>query len=209
MASFTCSQIERVDGVTVLTTLEETEITAGATIVVASVGNGMDGTYKVIATTPYAFTGVSSEGDLEFDYDVLRPNQVLYANSGSDISRRAATAGTISYTPTCTWVSVDDVAVWLGLDYTDVSSLQFLEGCVDAANAFAYRRRRSARYSDSLTLVPDGAVRQGTIMYASALFRERGSLDSFQSFDAMQLTAPTGSMGQILRLLGCNRAAVG
>lgn len=209
MASFTVSHIERLDDVTVLQTLEDTDITTGNTIVVAAVGNSMDGTYKVIATDPFEFVGVSAEGDLEFDYDIIRPNQVLYKNTGSDLSRRAVTTGTITWTPTCTWVTASDVADWLGLDWTDQDDTAFLDNCVAAANAFAYRRRRAARYSDSLTLVPDGAAKQGTIMYAAALFRERGSLDSFQSFDSMQMTAPTGSMGQILRLLGCNRAAVG
>lgn len=209
MASFTVSHIERIDDVTVLTTLEETDINIGSSVVVATVGNSMDGTYTVISVLPYAFTGVDSEGDLAFDYDVIRPNQVLYKNTGSDVGRTAVTSGTISWTPTCTWITADDVAVWLGLDYTNEQDTAFLDVCVSAANAFAYRRRRAARYSDSLTLVPDGAAKLGTIQYAAALFREKGSVDSFQSFDAMQMTAPTGSMGQILRLLGCNRAAIG
>lgn len=209
MASFTVHQIERVDDVTVLTTLEETEITTGNTIVVASVGNSMDGTFTVISIAPFEFLGVTDEGDLEFDYDVIRDNQILYKNTGSDVSRRAVSSGTITWTPTCTWITADDVADWLGIEYRDQTEVNFIENCVEAACAFAYRRRRAARYSDSLTLVPDGAVKQGTIMYAAALYREKGSLDSFQSFDAMQMTAPTGSMGQILRLLGCNRASVG
>lgn len=209
MASFTVSHIERIDDVAVLTTLEGTEITTGASVVVATVGNSMDGTQTVISVEPYAFTGVDSYGDLTFDYDVIRPNQVLFKNTGSDLGRQAVTAGTISWTPVCTWINANDVADWLGLDYTDERDTAFLDVCVSAANAFAYRRRKAARYSDSLSLVPDGAAKLGTIQYAAALFREKGSVDSFQSFDAMQMTAPTGSMGQILRLLGCNRAAIG
>jgi hypothetical protein len=42
-------------------------------------------------------------------------------------------------------------------------------------------------------------------LYASALYRERGSVDSYQSFQDMSTVAPIGSMGQILKLLGCNR----
>lgn len=209
MASFTVAQIERLDDVTVLRTLEDTDITSGQTITVAAVGNSMDGTFKVISTEPYEFTGVDDEGDLTFNYDIIRPNQVLYKNTGSDVERQAVTAGTITWSPVCTWVTSDDVADWLGLDYTNQDDTQFLDVCVAAANDFAHRRRRAARYSDSYALVPNSSAKLGTIMYASALFRERGSLDSFQSFDSMQMTAPTGSMGQILRLLGCNRAVVG
>ena len=209
MASFTVSHIERIDDVTVLTTLEPTEITTGQTIIVAAVGSGMNGTYQVISTEPYGFAGVDAWGDLVFDYDVIRENQLLYKNTGDNVDRQAVTAGTVTFTPTCTWITASDVADWLNLDYTDEQDTAFLDNCVSAANAFAYRRRRSARYSDSLVLVPDGAAKMGTIMYAAALFREKGSVDSFQSFDAMPVTAPTGSMGQILRLLGCNRASVG
>ena len=209
MASFTVSHVERLDGVTVLQSLEDTDITTGQSITVASVGNSMDGTYTVISTEPYEFLGVGTEGDLEFDYDIIRTNQLIYKNAGSDLSRRAVTAGTITWAPTCTWVTAAETADWLGIDWTDQDDTAFLDICVAAANDFAYRRRRSARYADSHVLVPNNSARLGTIMYAAALFRERGSLDSFQSFDAMQMTAPTGSMGQILRLLGCNRAAVG
>lgn len=209
MASFSVSQVERLDDVTVLQSLEDTDITRGQTITVATVGNLMDGTFTVISTEPYAFAGVSSEGDLVFDYDVIRTNQILYKNAGSDVARQAVSTGTITWSPTCTWVTANETADWLGLDYTDQEDTAFLDLCVAAANDFAYRRRKSARYSDSYALVPNNSARLGTIMYAAALFREKGSVDSFQSFDSMPMTAPTGSMGQILRLLGCNRAAVG
>jgi hypothetical protein len=61
---------------------------------------------------------------------------------------------------------------------------------------------------ESLSSVPSSAVKLGTIMYAAALYRERGSVDSYASFQDMAITAPTGTMGQIMRLLGIRRSQV-
>ena len=78
----------------------------------------------------------------------------------------------------------------------------------NAGNAFAYRRRRESGYFDSLTTVPGPDVLLGTIMMSAALYRERGSIDSFQSFDQMGGAVPFGTHGQINKLLGVNRAQV-
>jgi hypothetical protein len=43
---------------------------------------------------------------------------------------------------------------------------------------------------------------------AGSLYRERGSVDSFSSFEAMNIPGTVGSMGQINRLLGVNRSQV-
>jgi hypothetical protein len=48
----------------------------------------------------------------------------------------------------------------------------------------------------------------GQSMLAGALYRERGSVDSFASFEAMNIPGNVGSMGQINRLLGVNRSQV-
>jgi len=40
------------------------------------------------------------------------------------------------------------------------------------------------------------------------LYRQRGSIDGFQSFDAMDTTNPAMSLGTIHQLLGINRAQV-
>jgi hypothetical protein len=61
---------------------------------------------------------------------------------------------------------------------------------------------------ESLSSVPSSAVKLGTIMYAASLYRERGSVDSYASFQDMAITAPTGTMGQIMRLLGIRRSQV-
>jgi hypothetical protein len=45
-------------------------------------------------------------------------------------------------------------------------------------------------------------------MFAGGLYRERGSVDSFASFEQMGTPVPFGSNGQINRLLGVNRSQV-
>jgi hypothetical protein len=56
--------------------------------------------------------------------------------------------------------------------------------------------------------VPGGDVKLGTVMFAGSLYRERGSVDSFASFEQMGNPVPFGSSGQINRLLGVNRSQV-
>ncbi len=107
-----------------------------------------------------------------------------------------------------TWIDTDDVAEFLGETPTG-ADLTWLESCVDAANTFAYQRRQAAGYTDNPTVVPSTGVRLGTMLYAGALYRERGSVDSYQSFQDIPIAGPVGSMGQIMRLLGIGRMAVG
>jgi len=107
-----------------------------------------------------------------------------------------------------TWVDTDDVAEFLGETPTG-ADLTWLESCTAAANEFAWHRRDAAGYTDNPTVAPNAAARLGTMLYAGALYRERGSVDSYQSFQDIPITAPIGSMGQIMRLLGIGRMAVG
>ena len=107
-----------------------------------------------------------------------------------------------------TWIDADDAQEFLGT-VDDPDELTFLGTCVAAANDWAFHRREAAGYRDNPTAVPNGSARMGVILYAGALFREKGSVDSFQSFEAMPTPSPTGSMGQIMRLLGIGRARIG
>ena len=50
-------------------------------------------------------------------------------------------------------------------------------------------------------------MRLGTGLYAMSLYRERGSVDSFQSFEAAPI-AGFGTMGQINKLLGIPRSQI-
>jgi len=104
------------------------------------------------------------------------------------------------------WVTVDEVTDALGVPVSDPDHLQ---RCVDAANAFCYRRRQQAGYSDLQDVSPGPDASMAVIIYATTLYRERGAVDSFASFSEFQVgVIPTSSMGQILRLLGVPKPAV-
>lgn len=107
---------------------------------------------------------------------------------------------------TVAWIDLEDLGEFLGIDAEDLDD--YAQSSVDAANEFAYRRRQSAGYEDAEETAPNPAAKLGTVLYAGALYRERGSIDSFQSFQDQPLIAPVGTMGQILRLLGVNRPQV-
>jgi len=111
-----------------------------------------------------------------------------------------------SVVPLATWVDDDDVALFLGFTLAD-SDADYLAAVVEAGNEWAYRRRRDAGYQDSRCLIPSPAVKQGTVLYCAALFRERGSVDSFQSYSEQPVT-PIGGLGQVMRLLGLQRPVV-
>lgn len=209
MATFDLAFRERRDGVAVVQTFVSTEIQTADSIVIASAGNDLNGTHKVISTEPYYFIGVDDQGDLQFNYSIICDNQVLFYNDYADLERDVAT-GTISYTPVCTWITDQDVLDWLGISPASANDLDFVSACTDAANALAYRRRKNNGYTDSLSVVPGADVALGVRMYAGSLYRQRGSVDSFQSFEAYAAGSPAvASMGEILRLWGCNRPQVG
>lgn len=207
MATYTVTHHQRTAGIAVLQTLTNNEIAVGGSITVAGIGEGFNGTQTVISTEPYLLVDVDEYGDLVFDYQMPMLHQVLYESAGTD-QERMESGGTITYTPVCTWVTVQDVLDWLGVSPASANDTAFVTDCVAAGNAVAYRRRKAAGYQDSLSSSPGGDVSLGTVMYAAALYRERGSMDSFQSFNDFTTAPVGGSMGQILRLWGCNRPQV-
>lgn len=105
------------------------------------------------------------------------------------------------------WVTVDQVAEALGPQQDAADP--FLSTCTDAANAFGFRRRAQAGYIDDPDVPPGPDASLGVTTYAVALYRERGSVDSFASFDEFATgSVPSSSFGQVLRLLGVPRPQV-
>ncbi len=207
MASFNLAFHTRLDNYAVLQTFVDTDIQSQDSVVVAGADHGFSGTHTVISTEPYEFIGVSDEGDLLFDYNVIMENQFIYKNTGTDFERSVAT-GTVTFTPSPSWVSSSDVTSWLGIEVATANDTAFIAVCVSAANSWAFRKRREAGYTDSLTTAPDGAAKLGTIMYAATQYRSRGAVDGYASFDSMGMGTPTMSLGQIMQLLGCGRPQV-
>jgi hypothetical protein len=207
MAVYNLAFHTRLDNYAILQTFVDTDIQSQDSVVVAGADHGFSGTHTVISTEPYEFIGVSDEGDLLFDYDVIMENQFIYKNTGTDFERSVAT-GTVTYTPTCSWITSADVTSWLGIEVATANDTAFIAVCVSAANSWAFRKRREAGYTDSLTTAPDGAAKLGTIMYAATQYRSRGAVDGYASFDSMGMGTPTMSLGQIMQLLGCGRPQV-
>ena len=207
MAVFNLAFHARLDNYAILQTFVDTDIQSQDSVVVAGADHGFSGTHTVISTEPYEFIGVSDEGDLLFDYDVIMENQFIYVNAGDNFERSVAT-GTVTFTPTCSWITSADVTSWLGIEVATANDTAFIAVCVSAANSWAFRKRREAGYTDSLTTAPDGAAKLGTIMYAATQYRSRGAVDGYASFDSMGMGTPTMSLGQIMQLLGCGRPQV-
>lgn len=208
MAVYSVTNKYLTDDYAVLQLLTPAELEVGASIVVAGVDATFNGTYTVRALPQYLYTGVDDEGDLLYDYDVPIQHQVLYAKVADNVTRQAAT-GTITYTPTCTWVSQADVTAWLNITVASANDTALITQAAAAASQFCWRRRVEAGYIDSLTTVPSQDVKLGTIMYAGALYRARGSVMDYAQFDQMGGNIPVvGMTGQIKQLLGIDRPAV-
>jgi hypothetical protein len=195
------------DDYAVLELLTPSELVVGGSITVASVDATFNGTYTVRALPQYLFIGTDDEGDLVYDPMVPIANQVLYAKTADDVERQAAT-GTVVFTQTCTWVTQQNVLDWLGISVATAGDQTFVTTCAAAANAFCYRRRQEAGYIDSLTTVPSQDVYLGTVMYAGMLYKSRGTVDVFSSYQDMGQTPVVGMNGQIKQLLGIDRPAV-
>lgn len=211
MATYLTASKQLLDNYACISTLEPTDIQVGDTVVVASLGAPFNGTYTVLSCPQYKYEGVdSTTGQWIFNETFAIPNQVLFACTGDDVDFVAIYTGTISFTPTCSWVTVANLVTYLGVSITNPSDDYTLATqAVSAGNQFCSRRRAEAGYNDSLTTSPSGDVTLGTIMYCAALWRSRGSLENvFASFDNMG-TAPQQSLTPIVKqLLGIDRPAV-
>jgi hypothetical protein len=212
MATYTTTHAQVNDNVGVIATLTSTPIEVGNTISLSGFGLGSPFTGSVVVTAipQFEFIGVDDEGDYVYNDAVRIQNQIAFALTTADIVRYPIT-GTVTFTPTCTWVTNADVEDWLGFTVTSPSSdYDLLTLCVAAGNQFAWRRRQEAGYFDSLTTVPSGDVRLGTIIYCGYLYRQRGSAtENYAAYDPLATSGPIGgSFIEVLRLLGINRPAI-
>ena len=209
MATFTVTHHQRLDNVAIVQTLESTDITVGQQITLSGLGHSLNGTHTVFAVPINLFAGVDEEGDYLYNSDVVIPNQLLFQDVGDDLERSAADpVGSLVWTQTCTWITVADLTEFLGISGATANDTAFMTSSVNASNAWSFKRRVQAGYHDSLTTVPDAAVKAGVVLMAASLYRERGSIDSFASFQDMSISAPVASMGRINQLLGIKRSQV-
>jgi hypothetical protein len=207
MAVYQVISKQLISNYAVLQLLTPAELEVGQSITVAAVDATFNGTYTIRSLPSYEYIGIDDEGDLEFNPLITIPNQVLYARTAADVTRQAA-SGTLTATPTATWISASDIEDWLGIGTATSADAAFLTICASSASQFCWRRRTEAGYVDSLTTVPSQDVKLGTIMYGGALYRQRGSMDSFASFQSMGTAPVMGLNGMIRQLLGIDRPQV-
>ena len=208
MATYTVKQKYLVDNFAVLELLTPAELEVGWSITVAGVDATFNGNYTIYALPQYLLTSVDDQGDLILDPLVPLANQVCYQKTADDVPRQLST-GSITWTPaTCTWITAQNILDWLGITVATAGDQTFTTTCAAAANAFCYRRRYEAGYVDSLTTVPSQDVFLGSVMYGAALYKARGSVDVFSSFQDMGQSPVPGMNGQIKQLLGIDRPAV-
>jgi hypothetical protein len=210
MTTFQIIQSSRVDGYGVVQTLEPiASIPLGSPVNIVGSSRGLDGNGQIVwSLVDYELIRVEEDGTLVFDYDVPRPQQLIFPNAGADLAYGVDT-GEIRWEPEATWITSADVTEWLGIAAATANDTAFIATCVAAANTYCYRARHEAGYHDDADAVPDASVSLGTVMYAATLYRERGSVDSFASFDQMGGAVPFGTMSRIKQLLGVGRPQIG
>lgn len=209
MATYNTASKQLLDNYACISTLESTEIVVGESVTVGSLGAPFNGSFTVLACPQYLFTGIDGEtGEFLYNTNVAIPNQVLFACTGSDVEFVAIYTGTVTYTQTCTWITATDIEDWIGIGTATAGDTTFLTICAAAANSFAYRRRQEVGYFDSLSTVPSQDVKLGTTMYGGALYRQRGSITDFASFDGMSTGSTNGLSPLVKQLLGVDRPQV-
>jgi hypothetical protein len=160
----------------------------GDKVRVNGINNNFNGVHTLTALNTTLFTVTFSKGNV---------TQTLTGLRGAEIEVLPQ------------WTSSAEVLVWLGIDVATANDTAFIEDSVDASNEYCWRKRQEAGYTTDRTSFPPSAdVVMGATMYAATLYRERGSVDSFASFDTMGVTTPVASLGRIMQLLGCGRAQV-
>jgi hypothetical protein len=199
----------RVDNFAAVQTLTLAPVQPGDSVTIAGV---TDTTFNTTATVfsieAYELVSVDEYGVLEFNYDNPKPNQIIYANTGSTVVYDTA-VGTVTYTVSPAWTTSALVLSWLGIDVATANDTAFVAKCVSASNFWCFNKRREAGYTDQAGTVPNASVELGATMYAATLYRERGtSGDSYGGFDGMGNLPMPVTLHRIMQLLGCGRAQV-
>jgi hypothetical protein len=211
MATYNTATKQLISNYACISTLEPTDIVVGQSITVGSIGAPFNGTFTVLALPQYEFTGIdNTTGEFLYNEEVARPNQIIYATTGSNVDYVAFYAGTVTYTQNCTWITTAELVTYLGVTITNPSDDYTLATQArNAGNDFCYRRRQEAGYFDSLTTSPGHDVTLGTLMYAAALWRSRGSIETaFAAFDTMGTPTQQSLTPIVKQLLGIPRPAV-
>lgn len=209
MAAYSVTQKYIVDNYAVVVLLTNADpLEVGQSFTLAGVDATFNGTYTVHTLPQFRFIGVDEYGFFQYDSEQPIQNQVLFAKTAANVIISPAT-GTLTTTPTCTWITSDSqVEDWLGIGTATAADQTFITQCRLAANEFCFRRRQEAGYKDSLTTSPNASVTLGTVAYAGFLYRQRGAVTDFAGFDGLAAGGSMGLSPMIKQLLGIDRPAV-
>jgi hypothetical protein len=210
MAVYSVTQKYLTDNYAVVVLLTNADpLEVGQSVTIAGVDATFNGSFVVRELPQYYFTGVDEQGFFQYDLQAPIQNQVLFAKTAANVNIVAAT-GTLTTTPVCTWITSDSqIEDWLGIGTATAADQAFITQCRQAANEFCYRRRAEAGYrNESLTTVPNASVLLGSIAYAAFLYRQRGAVTDFASFDGLAAGGSMGLSPMIKQLLGVDRPAV-
>lgn len=131
---------------------------------------------------------------------------VTYSHGNANVTSQEAWA---QFDLACEWIALEDLEAALGYTF-DAGDTAWAEAQVAAANNWAYRMRQSSGYEDHPNYAPNPSAKQGVILYASQLVKQRGAVDGYASFESQAFGAVPGqSYAQILQLLGCKKPQVG
>ncbi len=131
---------------------------------------------------------------------------VTYSHGNANVTSQTAWA---QFDLACEWIALEDLEAALGYTF-DAGDTAWAEAQVAAANNWAYRMRQSSGYEDHPNFAPNPSAKQGVILYASQLVKQRGAVDGYASFESQAFGAVPGqSYAQILQLLGCKKPQVG
>lgn len=159
----------------------------GYTIDVAGIGSPFDGTWSIATVNTATST-------------------ITYARTAANVPQ-VAVSGVV--TVPVTWIDTDDVLTFLGIGPAEQVDSDWLTIVVDSANDWSFDRRQASGYSDVPNACPSPRVRTGVILYAANLYKQRGSIDGFQSFNSMEPVQQIGTSMDVFRLLGINKPQVG
>ena len=208
MAVYSVQQKYLTDNYAVIALLTNADpLEVGQSVTIAGVDATFNGTYTVVGLPQYYFTGVDDQGFFVYDIEAPIANQVLYAKTADNVNIVAAT-GTLTTTPVCTWITAQQIEDWLGIGTATAADTAFLTSCASAANAFCFRRRQENGWIDSATTVPSNDVSLGVIMYGAALYRQRGAITDFATFDGLGTGNTFGLSPMVKQLLAIDRPQV-
>lgn len=149
--------------------------------------------------------GVDFDGNHTISTVNATTSTITYPKNHANIAQ-ASVAGILHLR--VTWADATDAITFLGIAPVETVDVDWLDFSVEAANTWCWDRREAAGYVDIPTVAANQRVKLGTVLKIGELYRSRGQLDGYASFQNLEGIAPIQSNAELLRMLGLNRPAI-